>query len=183
MLADLAGLQGGELGRLIAEDLASPSTMVDRIVPATTDADRAAISAALGFEDAWPVMTEPFSQWVIEDAFGGPAGLARPRFEDSGAELVQDVRAHEKMKLRLLNGTHSTMAYLGQLAGLPTIAEVVAKPAFARFVRALMDQELGPTVPGFSPAALDAYKDALFRRYANTALKHGTAQILSLIHI
>jgi fructuronate reductase len=177
VLTDLAALQGGDVRRLIAEDLACPSTMVDRIVPATTDADRAAVAAALGLEDAWPVMTEPFSQWVIEDAFGGPAGLARPRFEDSGAELVSDVRAYEKMKLRLLNGTHSTMAYLGQLAGLPTIADVVAEEAFARLVRALMDRELGPTVPGFSPAALDAYKDALFGRYANAALKHRTAQI------
>jgi fructuronate reductase len=147
--------------------------MVDRIVPATTDADRAAVAQALDLIDAWPVMTEPFSQWVIEDNFGA----GRPRFEDAGVELVADVGPYEKLKLRLLNGTHSTMACLGQLAGLETIADVIRMPDFHRLVRGLMDHELGPTVPGFTPAQVDAYKAALIARYHNTALRHRTAQI------
>lgn len=173
ILSDLAALRDAGFGRFITDEVACPSTMVDRIVPATTDADRALVAAGIGLADAWPVMTEPFSQWVIEDRF--VAG--RPRFEDSGVEFVSDVAAHEKMKLRLLNGTHSTMAYLGQLAGFETIADVVAEPAFAGFIRDMMDHEIGPTIPGFSTSELDAYKSALMARYANTALRHRTAQI------
>jgi fructuronate reductase len=173
VLGDLASLRDPEMGRWLEAELACPSTMVDRIVPATTDADRASVAAALGLADAWPVMTEPFSQWVIEDTFGA----GRPRFEDAGVELVADVGPHEKLKLRLLNGTHSTMAYLGQLAGLETIADVIRVPDCHRLVRGLMDHELGPTVPGFTPAQIDAYKAALIARYHNTALRHRTAQI------
>jgi len=173
VLGDLARLRDPGLGRWLDAELACPSTMVDRIVPATTDADRAAVAQALGLIDAWPVMTEPFSQWVIEDNFGA----GRPRFEDAGVELVADVGPYEKLKLRLLNGTHSTMACLGQLAGLETIADVIRMPDFHRLVRGLMDHELGPTVPGFTVAQVDAYKAALIARYHNTALRHRTAQI------
>ncbi len=173
VLADLAALRDAELGRFINDQLACPSTMVDRIVPATTDMDRALVAEALGVTDAWPVMTEPFTQWVIEDRFSS----GRPRFEDSGAELVVDVAAHETMKLRLLNGTHSTMAYLGQLAGFETIADVITDRGFAQFVRAMMDDEIGPTVRGFATEQLDAYKTALIARFGNSALKHRTAQI------
>ena len=173
VLTRLGAMRDAGLGDYIGNEVAFPSTMVDRIVPATTDADRQAISAALGVEDAWPVMTEPFCQWVIEDHF--PQG--RPRLEDAGAELVSDVAAYEKMKLRLLNGTHSTMAYLGQLAGLETISDTISDPGFARFVRQMMDRDIAPTVPGFTPMQLDAYKSALIERYRNPALKHRTAQI------
>lgn len=173
ILSELATLRDRDLGSFIAGELTCPSTMVDRIVPATTDADRAAVAAALGLRDAWPVMTEPFTQWVVEDRFGD----GRPRFEEAGVELVADVAPYETMKLRLLNGSHSTMACLGQLAGLQTIAEVIGQPAFSSLVRGLMDHELGPTVPGFTPQQLDSYKAALFQRFANTALRHRTAQI------
>jgi fructuronate reductase len=173
VLSDFAALRDMDLGRHVEAELVCPSTMVDRIVPATTDADRAAVAAALGVTDAWPVMTEPFIQWVVEDRFGA----GRPRFEEAGVEIVGEVAPHELMKLRLLNGTHSTMAYLGQLSGLETISDVVGQPDFARVVRAMMDEELGPTIPGFTRAQLDAYKDALFGRYRNTALRHRTAQI------
>ena len=96
--------------------------MVDRIVPATTDADRAAISERLGVEDAWPVITEPFRQWVIEDLF--PAG--RPSWERSGVTMVKDVRPFEEMKLRLLNGSHSSIAYIGLLSGHQTVSSAFA---------------------------------------------------------
>ena len=147
--------------------------MVDRIVPATTDADRAAVAARLGLEDAWPVVTEPFTQWVIEDRFAS----GRPRFEEAGAELVSDVAPYELMKLRLLNGSHSTLAYLGYLAGYETIAEAMADPAFARLVRGLMDEEVTPTLTVPPGADLAGYKASLLDRFANPALKHRTWQI------
>ena len=108
--------------------------MVDRITPATTDEDRARIAAALGVDDAWPVVTEPFSQWVIEDRFAA----GRPAWEAAGAELVADVAPYELMKLRLLNGAHSTLAYLGYLAGYETVADAMADRRF-RALRARPD--------------------------------------------
>ncbi len=149
-----------------------PSTMVDRIVPATTDADRAAVSAIIGLEDAWPVVTEPFTQWVIEDDF--PSG--RPPFERVGAELVEDVEPFELIKLRMLNGSHSTMAYLGYLAGYQYVSQAVADPAMHRMVHGLMTSEVMPTLP-MPRQALEAYRDQLLARFANPALNHRTWQI------
>lgn len=167
-----AELRGGNLGAYVAGELACPATMVDRITPATTGEDRARIDAALGVTDAWPVVTEPFTQWVIEDRF--PTG--RPAWEDFGAELVTDVEPYEFMKLRLLNGAHSSLAYLGYLAGYQTVAETMADSDFARFVAGLID-EVMPTVPPPPGADLAAYKRALIARFENTALKHRTWQI------
>ncbi len=172
LLVRFAELRGGDLAHWIQDEIACPSTMVDRIVPSTTDADRALVDAALGVHDAWPVMAEPFWQWVVEDHF--PAG--RPDFAAAGVELVRDVAPFELMKLRLLNGAHSTLAYLGYLAGCKTIAETIADPGFARLVTRLMDESqitLQP-LPGFD---LDAYKKSLHARFSNTALKHATWQI------
>ena len=116
ILGRFAELRDADLGAWVAGEVAFPSTMVDRITPATTDEDRARVDAALGVTDAWPVVTEPFSQWVIEDRF--PTG--RPAFETAGAEMVADVAPYEQMKLRLLNGAHSSLSYLGYLARLRT---------------------------------------------------------------
>ncbi len=168
-----AGLLDPDLGAFIAGEVAFPSTMVDRIVPATTDADRAGISERLGLYDAWPVVTEPFTQWVIEDHF--PQG--RPRFEEHGAELVADVAPYETMKLRLLNASHSTLAYLGYLAGYETIAETMADESFARLIIGLMDEEMGPTLSLPAGADVDVYKRALIERFRNPALRHRTWQI------
>lgn len=167
----LATLRDPGLGAWVAEHVAFPCTMVDRIVPATTDADRAATDAALGLRDAWPVTAEPFLQWVIEDRF--PAG--RPPFEDAGAQMVADVAPFELMKLRMLNGAHSTLAYLGFLAGLQTVADVMAQAPCAAFLRALMTREIMPTLA--APADLAAYRDALLTRFANPGLRHRTWQI------
>jgi fructuronate reductase len=160
------------LGRFIESEVAFPSCMVDRIVPATTDTDRVRIDAALGVEDRWPVVCEPFTQWVIEDWF--PRG--RPAWEASGAEMVDDVRPYEEMKLRLLNGAHSSIAYLGQLAGWETVADAVADPALTAHIAALM-REVATTL--HLPASVDvpAYCRALLARFANPALRHRTAQI------
>jgi fructuronate reductase len=173
IITRLAQLRDADLGAFVEAELACPATMVDRIVPATTAADRERIAGVLGMTDAWPVVTEPFSQWVIEDRF--PTG--RPAWETVGAELVGNVEPYELMKLRLINGSHSTMAYLGYLAGYETIAQTIADPAFARFVTALMDEEITPTLtlpPGVDVAA---YKRALLDRFRNPALRHRTWQI------
>jgi fructuronate reductase len=178
--ATLAGIVGRfaelvdpALARWIAESIAFPSTMIDRIVPATTDADRTAVAARLGLEDAAPVLVEPFRQWVIEDRF--VAG--RPAWDSVGAELVADVAPFEAMKLRLLNATHSGMAYLGFLAGFEFIYQVIAEPAFRRFVERLMREEAAPTLRLPSGVDLAAYQEALVERFANPALGHRCAQI------
>lgn len=173
VLSRFAALRDPELGKWVAGEVACPSTMIDRIVPATTDEDRADIAAALGMEDAWPVMAEPFTQWVVEDRF--PAG--RPDLAAAGVALVADVEPFEHMKLRLLNASHSALAYLGSLAGYGTVAEAVADPAFAAFIRAMMAQEIAPTLPMPAGVDLAAYQEALMRRFANPALKHRTGQI------
>jgi fructuronate reductase len=173
VLSRYAELVDPDLGRFVASDVACPSTMVDRIVPATSDGDRERISKALGVTDAWPVVTEPFTQWVIEDVF--PQG--RPAWEKAGAEFVTDVEPYEHMKLRLLNGSHSTLAYLGYLAGYETVSDTMADPAFEHLVKGLMDDEVTPTLHMPPGADLEAYKQALIERFKNPALRHRTWQI------
>ena len=156
------------------EDHASfPSTMVDRIVPATIDADIADNDTALDMHDAAPVMHEPFKQWAIEDNF--VAG--RPRWEEVGAELVDDVAPFEAMKLRLLNGSHSAFAYLGFLAGHEYIYQVAAQPDFVAFMRRLMADEVVPTLTVPMGVDVAAYQRALLTRFGNPALPHRTQQI------
>ncbi|MHA6686232.1 mannitol dehydrogenase family protein [Mesorhizobium sp. A556] len=173
VVSRFAELRDPDLGRYVADEIACPSTMVDRIVPATTDGDRNSVAEALGMEDAWPIVTEPFSQWVIEDDF--PSG--RPQWEQVGATFVKDVDAYELMKLRLLNGSHSTLAYLGYLAGHETVSDAMAAPGFGPLVEALMDDEVTPTLPRLAGIDLDAYKAELLARFRNPALRHRTWQI------
>lgn len=173
ILTQFATLRDPGLGRFVEDEIRCPSTMVDRIVPATTDADRDKVAATLGVRDAWPVMTEPFSQWVIEDDFA----QGRPDWDTHGAQFVRDVEPYELMKLRLLNGSHSAIAYLGYLAGFETVSDAIANPDMATFVRTMMDVEATPTLPPLSEIDLDAYKTALLDRFANPALKHRTWQI------
>jgi fructuronate reductase len=173
VLSRYAALVSPDLGAWVEGEVACPSTMVDRIVPATTAQDKAAVSAALGLEDAWPVVTEPFTQWVVEDRF--PAG--RPDLAAVGVQMAADVSPFEHMKLRLLNASHSAMAYLGYLAGHETIAETIVDPAFARFVRALMDEDVSPTLHMPAGVDLEAYKSDLIARFRNPALRHRTWQI------
>jgi len=147
--------------------------MVDRIVPATTAEDRATVARLLGVADEGVVVTEPFSQWVIEDSFATP----RPAWERAGATLTHDVAPYEHMKLRLLNGPHSALAYLGALAGHEYVADVVADPRFAAYARGLMDVDVTPTLPVPRGFDLEHYKDELLGRFANPALRHRTVQI------
>ncbi|MCA0011569.1 mannitol dehydrogenase family protein [Mesorhizobium sp. B292B1B] len=180
LLVEFATLRDASLGakgatRLaghIADEVAFPSSMVDRIVPATTDADRARVALELGVEDAWPVMTEPFCQWVVEDNF--PAG--RPAWEKFGVTMVGDVGPFEDMKLRLLNGAHSAIAYLGLLSGHATVDRAFADPAIRRFVDALWAEAI-PTLPTNAGLDTASYTAELAERFSNTALAHRTAQI------
>jgi fructuronate reductase len=165
--------RGNALAAWVEANVAFPSTVVDRIVPAATDDDRARASELLGLEDRAAVVTEPFSQWVIEDSFAG----ARPAWERAGAELVADVAPYEQIKLRLLNGSHSALAYLGALAGHELIADAVAAPGFERYVRALMDKDMSPTLSPPAGFDLPGYKSALIERFANPVLRHRTTQV------
>ncbi|MBV8577778.1 MAG: mannitol dehydrogenase family protein, partial [Acetobacteraceae bacterium] len=167
-----AALRDPGLASYIANEIAFPCTMVDRIVPATTEADRAAV-AALGYQDAWPVVAEPFSQWVIEDRFTG----GRPRWEDSGAQIVPDVRPFELMKLRALNGAHSAMAYIGCVAGLETVADAMADPVLSRFLRVLWNHDLLPTIPAAPGMDLASYTVQLEIRFRNPGIRHRLLQI------
>ena len=151
-----------------------PATMIDRIVPATTDANRSEVYDLLGrIEDHACVVTEPFSQWVIEDRFAGP----RPRWEDHGAELVADVRPYETAKLRMLNGAHSLLAYCGLQRGYSYVHEAIADAELRALSDRLMLAEAAPTIAAAASQDLSAYAAALTRRFANPALNHRLIQI------
>ena len=174
VVLELAGLIDPALAGWIEAEGAFPATMVDRIVPATTAADLDRLAAACGYRDEAPVMHEPFRQWVIEDDF---VDAARPDLGAVGAQLVGDVTPFEHMKLRMLNGTHSSLAYLGYLAGYETIADTVADPAFSDFVRGLWRDEIIPALTPPPGVDLGGYADALHARYANPRVRHRTWQI------
>ncbi|TCQ03889.1 MULTISPECIES: mannitol dehydrogenase family protein [Sphingomonas] len=168
----MAAAHDADLRDWIAATVTFPQTMVDRIVPATTPADIAALAGRLGGEDHAMVKAEPFTQWVIEDRFAGE----RPDLAAFGVQLTDAVAPWEDAKLRLLNGAHSAIAYLGGLAGFDFVHEVVAQPAARAFVEALWDESATTLDP---PAALDVvqYRAALMARFANPALQHRTRQI------
>jgi fructuronate reductase len=150
-----------------------PSTMVDRITPAATDELRSAARAALGCADALAVGCESFRQWVIEDDFAG----ARPPWDLGGAQFVSEVEPFEVMKLRLLNASHSALAYLGLLAGRQHVHEALENPDFRAFIAVTMERELAPTVAGIPAADLEAYRHALLQRFSCPRPAHRLAQI------
>ena len=150
-----------------------PNTMVDRIVPITTASDRKRIAGIIHMEDHASVMTEPFTQWVIEKKFAGPV----PDWHLAGASLVSSVTPFEAMKLRMLNGSHSTLAYLACLAGIETVSEAIETPEILELIKKLMWQELAPTLTLPADFDVDAYAHQLLQRFANPALHHHTRQI------
>lgn len=164
---------GERLTGWLGESVRFPSTMVDRIVPATVDSDRDEASRRLGLRDEGTVVAEPFRQWVIEDSFAA----GRPRWESAGATMTDAVAPYEAMKLRLLNGSHSTLAYLGALAGCEFIADAVRTPELGELVHALMRREVLPTLTVPTGFDVDAYIAALLDRFANPALHHRTSQV------
>ncbi|WP_232828269.1 mannitol dehydrogenase family protein [Kribbella monticola] len=170
------GSSSGNLAARLAGQLEStrfPASMVDRIVPATTDADREEAARLLGVRDEALVVAEPFIQWVIEDDFAG----ARPAWERAGAVLTEDVAPWEQAKLRMLNATHSMLAYLGGLRGYETIAEAVRDVELAELAGELMTRDVVPTLTPPEGLDLAAYGTSVLERFANPALKHRTAQV------
>ncbi|WP_416136318.1 mannitol dehydrogenase family protein [Cypionkella sp.] len=173
VVLDLARRIDPALADWIATEGRFPATMVDRIVPATKPEDIARLKAQ-GIDDNLPVMHEPFSQWVVEDDF---VQGQRPDLGAVGVQLVRDVTPFELMKLRMLNGTHSSLAYLGYLAGYETIADTVADPIFAAFVQKLWRDEIIPAITPPPSVDLTAYAAQLLDRYSNPAIRHRTWQI------
>ncbi|GGD70375.1 mannitol dehydrogenase family protein [Croceicoccus mobilis] len=152
---------------------ACPETMIDRIVPATTDEDRIMLEKKLGMRDEGAVLTESFSQWVIEDRFAGP----RPRWENHGAQLVAEVAPYETAKLRMLNGAHSMLAYCGLARGLTYVHEAVADAELKALATDLMLKEAAPTIDAAPEQDLPAYAASLIDRFAEPSIQHRLAQI------
>jgi mannitol 2-dehydrogenase len=175
MLIAYATAVEGELAQWIESKVAFPNAMVDRITPATTAADIAYLQTNIGIDDQWPVTCEPFHQWIIEDKFT----LARPQWEQVGAQFVDDVTPYENMKIRLLNAGHSVLGILGSLHGFLTIDESVQDPLFVKFLRHFMDTEVTPILPAVAGINLDEYKDTLLARFANPNIKDGLVRICS----
>jgi fructuronate reductase len=173
LVVSFANARDASLADWISREIAFPSTMVDRIVPATTPDDIARNDAALGVEDRAAVVHEPFIQWVIEDRFAAE----RPAWDAAGALFVRDVDPYESMKLRLLNASHSAFAYLGFLAGHEYIYQVAAQPDFVAFMRRFTADEVSPALVPPPGIDLAVYREALVSRFANPALPHRTRQI------
>ena len=161
-----ARLRDEVLARWIADEVAFPSSMVDRITPATSTDERDAIAAHVGIADNWPVITEPFSQWFVEDRFCN----GRPALETVGVRFVDDIGRHELMKTRLLNASHCAIGFLGQLAGLETTDQVVSDPVFHDYLDHLMCAEVIPLLPRPDGVDLSEYESSLLRRFANPAI-------------
>ncbi len=172
-LLAFAALRDPALHDWIAASVAFPNSMVDRITPQTTDADREMVRDEFGINDAWPVVCEPFRQWIIEDAFSN----GRPPLERVGAQFTSDVHPYEMMKLRLLNAGHSAIGYLGWLAGYPYIHEIMADDLFREYLRRLMGQEVTPLLAPVPGINLAEYQATLLTRFANPTIKDQTARI------
>jgi fructuronate reductase len=173
LVASFAQAVDPALADWIGAHVAFPCTMVDRIVPATTPADVAEAAHLLGVADAVPVVAEPFSDWVIENRFAA----ARPSWEDAGARVVEDIAPFESMKLRLLNGSHSTLAYLGYLLGHEYLWQAAADPLLGTLIERMMALEVVPTLDVPRGVDLHAYCAQLLARFRNPALPHRTQQI------
>ncbi|GAA1660729.1 mannitol dehydrogenase family protein [Kribbella alba] len=173
MLTSFARLKDPELADWIEREVRFPNSMVDRITPVTADTDKEALAQRFGIDDGWPVVCEPFTQWVLEDDFGGD----RPPFEDVGVQLVSDVEPYELMKLRLLNASHQALCYLGYLAGYRYAHEVCQDKLFVDFLLGYMDEEATPTLPPVPGVDLDRYKHQLIERFANPEVRDTLARL------
>ena len=168
-----AAMRDPDLGEWVEANVSFPSSMVDRITPATTDEDREQVAERFGIEDAWPVVAEPFVQWVLEDAFTD----GRPPYEDAGVQVVDDVEPYELMKLRLLNASHQALAYVGYLSGYRLVHEVCQDETFSTFLLAYMDDEATPTLPEVPGQDLTEYKHTLIHRFSNAGVRDTVARL------
>lgn len=172
-MVNFARLLDSDLAAWIDAEVAFPNTMVDRITPRTTDADREEILAHWGIEDRWPVVCETFAQWVVQDNF--PTG--RPAWEEVGVQLVEDVTPFELLKLRILNTTHQLLAYLGFLSGYTYVDEACADPTFVALMRAYMEEEGYPTLQPVPDTDVHAYGEQIIERFSNTQIKDTLARL------
>ncbi|MGY1778685.1 mannitol dehydrogenase family protein [Geodermatophilus sp. SYSU D00804] len=172
-VVSFARLRDEDLADWIDANVAFPSSMVDRITPSTTPEDRDAVARETGVDDRWPVVTEPFRQWVVEDAFCN----GRPPLERVGVRFVDDVSPYETVKTRLLNAGHCAIAYLGYLAGHRTTADVMADPVFRGFLTRLMAEEIAPGLPEVPGVDLDGYQATLLDRLANPRMADQLARL------
>jgi mannitol 2-dehydrogenase len=168
-----ARLRDPELGAWIEREVRFPNSMVDRITPQTTDDDRAELRERFGVDDRWPVVCEPFTQWVLEDAFS----LGRPPYEDAGVQVVEDVEPYELMKLRLLNASHQALCYFAYLAGYRLVHEAAQDPLFRAFLLGYMDGEATPTLAPVPGVDVDDYKQTLIERFSNPEVRDTIARL------
>lgn len=173
VITEFARLRNAELGKWIGANVAFPNSMVDRITPVTTEADREMLSREFSLEDSWPVVCEPYIQWVLEDDF--PTG--RPPFEAVGVQVVDDVLPYELMKLRLLNAGHQALCYLGYLAGYRYAHEAARDPLFSQFLLGYMVHEAAPTLDPVPGIDLETYSRELIERFANPHVRDTLARL------
>jgi mannitol 2-dehydrogenase len=171
--AAFAALRDPALGEWVRAEVSFPNSMVDRITPVTTDDDRAELARRFGIEDRWPVVCEPYAQWVLEDRF--PTG--RPPLEDVGVQLVPDVAPYELMKLRLLNAGHQVLGHLGRLAGHELVHEACQDPLLRELLLGYLDEEATPTLPPVPGIDLRRYKAELVGRFANPHIRDTLARL------
>ncbi|MFJ3957128.1 mannitol dehydrogenase family protein [Arthrobacter sp. NPDC090010] len=178
MFTAFARLKDAELAAWIEDEVPFPNSMVDRITPVTTAKDRADVAADYGYEDSWPVVCEPFTQWVLEDHFvHSDDGPGRPPYQDAGVQLVPDVEPYELMKLRLLNASHQAMAYFGYLAGHRFAHEAAQDPEIARLLLDYMEHEATPTLRAVPGVDLPAYRSQLIERFSNEHIRDTLARL------
>jgi mannitol 2-dehydrogenase len=162
-----------ELADWIDHNVRFPNSMVDRITPVTTDTDRALVRDRLGIDDRWPVVCEPFTQWVLEDSFS----IGRPSYEDAGVQVVEDVEPYELMKLRLLNGSHQALCYFGYLCRYRLVHDAAQDPLFRKFLLGYMHEEATPTLAPVPGVDLDDYKQTLIERFSNPEVRDTIARL------
>lgn len=172
-VTSFARLRDEALARWIAENGAFPSSMVDRITPETTPEAQDVVAQTMGVEDRWPVVTEPFIQWIVQDTFCN----GRPPLEEVGVQFVADVQPYELMKTRLLNASHSALGYLGSLAGYHVTDEAMADPLIRAYLAHLMDDEVSPLLPEAPGIDMAAYTRTLLERFANPEIKDQLARL------
>jgi mannitol 2-dehydrogenase len=173
MLTAFAELRDPVFRNWLRENCLFPNSMVDRITPATTDEHRTLVKEKFGIDDGWPVMTEPFKQWVIEDHFE----QGRPAWESVGAQMTTDVLPYEKMKLRLLNASHQALCYIGMLLGYEFVHETMEDRDIRKLVKKMMDEEVTPLLSEVPGVDLTDYKRTLIERFANPAIRDQLSRI------
>lgn len=174
-LLAFAALQNADLGDWIDRNVSFPNAMVDRITPMTSAAHRLKLADDKHIDDAWPVVCEPFVQWVLEDKFVN----GRPAWEKVGVQFTADVTPYEDMKIKLLNGSHLALTYLGFLKGYRYVHEAMNDPLFVRYIRAFMDLDVTPQLAPVPGIDLDAYKDTLIERFSNQAIADQLERVCS----